>query len=493
MNIARDEHKSPGQNRSNSIRVRRIHRARGARCYNRRSLIGQHSDMTKSTQSRQDDTRKGLGVEVLVFIGAVAVSAEFVVDLLFPGSPITLSWLLLPMCIALSLPTHFASYFSKRRFGRIILLVGPLILYALANYGPSNVLPAMEVSRQVRMAIASVAVYWFFSSVTSTEPTRRALTTGLILGGIAAASFRVAALWGVGESAFRYGRVGSQAIVRLDAFGDPNITTAYLMTVLSAIPLAAVSSRPFSAPLTGVVAAITIMTIVATGSRGGILAAIACVILMAYTWIKYDRHSAGYLLRAGLTMIAFLMILLSVAAFSELIDTFVLRWEYGYSGEDYSVEVRLESWKWLARDVFTKFRLIGPGYQRFAYELGPFLRPAWPHASIVDAYIVGGIPLMATWLALWAEGAKQAFSKLSSNCAFDRATGIFFISLIGSLFILFSGLSHIWMKLIWAVLGASSNLAESTRPVTRFQLKRSDSVLESSTPIQVLSTGSTHR
>jgi hypothetical protein len=397
---------------------------------------------------------------ILPAIAAGVISLEYLPVYFFGQnySGPSINWLMLPLIFLLDVLRDPTRYFNLRLWRWIALVVVPVCALQLTGsvvgteYGDG----AMAPLGVLKMAITSQIVFAFFFANCQRERARRAIFKAMLIAGIVSAVLQLASFAGFGSQTVTVDVIQGQTVYRTEGLGSSG-QTIYFVIVLVASAFYILRKTPDIALLRPAAAlAVGGLCIFLAATRGaavGMIVAVAvgCIYLRSVLSVqKFVALGLVFLVAAGPFLI-----------WKTATSSLVARASYGINEADDSVNHRILSYEWMGEDIFRNFRLTGCGFGvegAFYIEAG-FRFPGaegglrWPHSSIVDSYVEGGIPLMVAYIALWFFAFRSLHRSARLGDAEASSRSIALLIVLTALFVSLLFLSDMWVKYCWMVLG----------------------------------------
>ena len=403
--------------------------------------------------------------KIILLVGSFSLSIEYIFNLASNSAYIgpSINWLIFPILIFIDLNINFHKYLKKKNLRWPLLLSIPLIIFFVSGYD-ANVPNDMSRFSALKSGINSLIIFMFYMVNSDSYEKRKAIIYGLTAGSVFGIFFQFLATLGYIpnsiESAVIKG-IGVE-VSRVGALGDPNQSVIYILSLSAFIIYNNYNAIfKYKSLVSLICIIITGLFVVSTGSRAGMAALLLTIFLTLFlSWKDLSSKSKKSFLFLVSTSMVILFFIVSEVLINYIKMAILSRWIYAVEYEDDSLNHRLSSYNWMFTRIFTNPNISGIGYLNYYREFGHLLPGGennlrYPHASFVDCFIIGGLPLFVFYSYIWF---KSSFNLVKTFYLKNIHPGIkgeigFFLVLLPGFFLITSSLSIIWLKLTWALLG----------------------------------------
>lgn len=406
---------------------------------------------------------------VLVLLGSLSLSLEWIFVLMGNVFGLSLNWIVFPLVLLVDIASNSQKYTNPRVFKWVLLLLFPLLLFFLFT-NDRGVPLYLTRFPLVKAGFNAIIIFIFFMVNGGVSSNRTAMIYGLFIGGSIGVITQYLAMAGFisGTIHYSYLKGLNVGMNRVSALGDSNQSIIYVLSVGVFIYWNNIMGKVKKKTLFSLLSMVALIGYAAsTGSRAGSVA-IFCVVFLSFYFSRQfiNKQAKRKIFIAAILVFVFLIFYKS-SLFQALKVGLVERWIYASRYSDDSVGHRVGAYEWLISNLIGFPKLIGVGYYKYGTEVRKYLPGGdweirWPHSSVVDTFIIGGLPLFILYLYLWIKSFRSLnfIRKQYSNCKTGIEAGFFFILLVGILLTTIS-LSILWIKITWAVLGVSFGLRYS--------------------------------
>lgn len=405
----------------------------------------------------------------MLFVGSLSLSIEYVFKLISQSyEGLSINWVIFPILIAIDFYFNSYKYFNKKVWKRIVFVIIPLILFLIS--GTEMYVP-LEMTRfsLVKTGFNAIVIFIFFMVNSDSSYKRTAIIKGLLVGGIIGIFIQLLTILGfIPDKTILSNLKGLNVEVqRVSSLGDANQSIIYILSIASFIAynnfirvLKNVSLISF------LCAGLSLAFVISTGSRTGLVAWMFVVsVSLILSWKYIEKKSKINLSLVLLFAPCIIVLLIDDTLLSNLKDAIFARWIYAVEFEDDSLGHRLQAYGWMFERIVISPPLVGMGYLRYHHEVGILIPGGessirYPHSSFVDSFIIGGIPLLLSYLFLWYKSfiyLLRLHKDKSINHTY-KAESAFFLTLLCGILIISSFISIIWLKLTWAIFGIAFGL-----------------------------------